>query len=131
MILDMAIFPLVMHGGGHSSMSSTLRLLRMARILRVIRLFKMFNMLAIILSAFIKAISTVMWVRMLTCIIDYVCAILCTQMIGHNAHMWGDDAQEIELWFGTIVKSMQSLFVIMTLAEWDTMVAKLATVIPR
>eukprot|EP00747_Dinoflagellata_sp_TGD_P193362 gnl/TRDRNA2_/TRDRNA2_59409_c0_seq1.p1 gnl/TRDRNA2_/TRDRNA2_59409_c0~~gnl/TRDRNA2_/TRDRNA2_59409_c0_seq1.p1 ORF type:complete len:322 (+),score=59.62 gnl/TRDRNA2_/TRDRNA2_59409_c0_seq1:2-967(+) len=98
----------------------------MARIMRVIRLFRMFSMLAVIMSAFAKALSVVAWVGLLIMIIDYMFAIICTQMVGHNAEWWGEDAETIREWFGTIPQSVESLFTIMTLAEWDTIVKTLA-----
>eukprot|EP00747_Dinoflagellata_sp_TGD_P008914 gnl/TRDRNA2_/TRDRNA2_118509_c0_seq3.p1 gnl/TRDRNA2_/TRDRNA2_118509_c0~~gnl/TRDRNA2_/TRDRNA2_118509_c0_seq3.p1 ORF type:complete len:469 (-),score=103.12 gnl/TRDRNA2_/TRDRNA2_118509_c0_seq3:108-1514(-) len=128
MVADMLLIPLLTHGG-HSSVSNMLRLLRMTRILRVIRLFRTLSWLAIIMQAFMRAISVVCWVGMLTIIIDYVVAILVTMLIGHNSAAWGDDAAQVDAWFGTIARSMESLFIIMTLAEWDEMVKVLAEVV--
>eukprot|EP00747_Dinoflagellata_sp_TGD_P184274 gnl/TRDRNA2_/TRDRNA2_39755_c0_seq1.p1 gnl/TRDRNA2_/TRDRNA2_39755_c0~~gnl/TRDRNA2_/TRDRNA2_39755_c0_seq1.p1 ORF type:complete len:480 (+),score=85.64 gnl/TRDRNA2_/TRDRNA2_39755_c0_seq1:125-1564(+) len=130
MISDMFIFPML-NGGRRSNMSSVLRLLRMARIMRVIRLFKMFSGLIVILQAFAKAIGVVGWVGLLTVLIDYVCAIVLTQAIGHHAYKWGDQEEDVKAWFGTIPRSMASLFVIMTLAEWDSMAHTLDKVIPQ
>eukprot|EP00746_Dinoflagellata_sp_MGD_P054867 gnl/MRDRNA2_/MRDRNA2_23959_c0_seq1.p1 gnl/MRDRNA2_/MRDRNA2_23959_c0~~gnl/MRDRNA2_/MRDRNA2_23959_c0_seq1.p1 ORF type:complete len:280 (-),score=61.37 gnl/MRDRNA2_/MRDRNA2_23959_c0_seq1:127-966(-) len=51
---------------------------------------------------------------------DYVFAIFLTQMVGWKADLWeGDESEMIEGWFGTIGHSMYSLFMIMTLANWD------------
>ena len=128
MIADMVVLPIMNNKGG--SQASVLRLIRMVRILRIIRLLKIFSLLSVILAAFIKAISIVVWVGLLTVIVIYVCAIFATQTIGHNAALWGDDAGEIENWFGSIPRSMQTLFIIMTLSEWDTMAEKLSQVAP-
>eukprot|EP00747_Dinoflagellata_sp_TGD_P058301 gnl/TRDRNA2_/TRDRNA2_151058_c0_seq1.p1 gnl/TRDRNA2_/TRDRNA2_151058_c0~~gnl/TRDRNA2_/TRDRNA2_151058_c0_seq1.p1 ORF type:complete len:284 (-),score=57.93 gnl/TRDRNA2_/TRDRNA2_151058_c0_seq1:103-954(-) len=87
-------------------------------------------MLVIILTAFVKAISVVCWVGLLILILDYICAVVITQMIGHHAEWWGEHADEVRGWFGDIPKSMQSLFIVMTLAEWDTIADTLSTVIP-
>merc|ERR1719313_2949870 len=53
-------------------------------------------------------------------ILNYICAVFLTQTIGHNATMWGDGEEEIRTWFGCIGNSMRTLFIIITLAEWDT-----------
>eukprot|EP00747_Dinoflagellata_sp_TGD_P141729 gnl/TRDRNA2_/TRDRNA2_176168_c0_seq4.p1 gnl/TRDRNA2_/TRDRNA2_176168_c0~~gnl/TRDRNA2_/TRDRNA2_176168_c0_seq4.p1 ORF type:complete len:552 (-),score=75.36 gnl/TRDRNA2_/TRDRNA2_176168_c0_seq4:169-1824(-) len=128
-VIDMIIIPLVSAGGESDSMS-ILRLVRAARILRITRLFRMFAMLSVILQAFVKAISVVAWVGVLTLIIDYICAVVLTQAVGKSAKLWGDDADKVEQWFGTIPQSMQSLFVIMTLSEWDEMAHVMAKVLP-
>merc|ERR1719502_315903 len=52
-------------------------------------------------------------------ILNYICAVFLTQTIGHNAVMWGDQEEEIRTWFGCIGNSMRTLFIIITLAEWD------------
>lgn len=118
---DLWIAPLLSNGQDKSgnSIAKLLKLLRMCRVLRIVRLFKMFRELQIILEAFFKALHTVMWVGLLTIILNYICAVFLTQTIGHDAETWGDQAYKIEEWFGSIGHSMRTLFIIITLAEWD------------
>ena len=47
------------------------------------------------MQAFTKAISVVAWVGVLTLIIDYICAVVLTQLVGKNAQTWGDDASHL------------------------------------
>jgi hypothetical protein len=56
---------------------------------------------------------------LLTIILNYICAVFLTQTIGQNAELWGDEAELIRQWFGSIGHSMRTLFIIITLAEWD------------
>merc|ERR1739838_1251649 len=92
----------------------------MFRVMRIVRLFKVFHQLQIILEAFFKALSTVMWVGLLTLILNYVCAVFLTQTIGHNADQWsGEDEFRVRDWFGTIGHSLRTLFIMLTLAQWD------------
>eukprot|EP00930_Biecheleria_cincta_P032477 TRINITY_DN2253_c0_g1_i1.p1 TRINITY_DN2253_c0_g1~~TRINITY_DN2253_c0_g1_i1.p1 ORF type:complete len:696 (-),score=127.92 TRINITY_DN2253_c0_g1_i1:24-2111(-) len=122
---DLWISPLLMSQQGGETPSDNkgsaklLKLLRMFRVMRIVRLFKMFRQLQIILEAFMKALSTVMWVGLLTIILNYVCAVFLTQTIGQNAAMWEDKEHKIQLWFGTIGRSIRTLFIVITLAEWD------------
>lgn len=118
---DLWISPFLTHPGSKGSGSPKfMKLLRMFRVMRIVRLFKMFHELQIIMEAFIKALHTVMWVGLLTVILNYICAVFLTQTIGHNASMWGSEhSADIHLWFGTIGNSMRTLFIIITLAEWD------------
>jgi len=99
-----------------------LRVLRLFRCLRLIRLFAIFRELEIIMDAFFKAFTPVFWVSLLVVLFDYVCAVFLTQMVGHNAAMWGDKEDQIYNWFGTVGNSMRTLMIIMTLAEWDGIV---------
>jgi len=103
-----------------SSGARIMKLLRMFRVMRIVRLFKMFRQLQIILEAFVKALSTVLWVGLLTLIFNYVCAVFLTQTIGHSANMWDEDSRDdVYRWFGTIGHSLRTLFIILTLAQWD------------
>jgi len=127
-VVDLYVIPHVVHTD--SKGISGLRLLRMLRILRIVRVFNLFNSLNVILHAFVKAFSVVMWVGMLTLVFDYMVAIFATQVVGKSAHRWGEHEELVLSWFGSIDKSMQTLFIIMTLAEWDTIAMKLTEVFP-
>merc|ERR1719258_127218 len=119
---DLWVSPFLTPAGGKSKGSSSaklMKLLRMFRVLRIVRLFKMFHELQIIMQAFLCALSTVMWGGLLTVILNYICAVFLTQTIGHNAEMWDEKAPHITEWFGTIGHSMRTLFIVITLAQWD------------
>eukprot|EP00931_Biecheleriopsis_adriatica_P089259 TRINITY_DN63415_c0_g1_i1.p1 TRINITY_DN63415_c0_g1~~TRINITY_DN63415_c0_g1_i1.p1 ORF type:complete len:601 (-),score=129.60 TRINITY_DN63415_c0_g1_i1:28-1830(-) len=122
---DLWVSPFLVRGhggaGAHSGNQSAklMKLLRMFRVMRIVRLFKMFHQLQIILEAFMKALHTVMWVGLLTLILNYVCAVFLTQTVGHNAAMWGEKEDLILQWFGTIGNSLRTLFIVITLAQWD------------
>lgn len=128
--------PLLNMGPNSGGFLRSLRMLRMLRVLRVLRIFRLFNDLSIILKAFFKAYTAVMWVGVLVLVLDYVLAVFLTQVVGHNAHMWqglgeeGDAMEKIDNWFGGIGQSMQTLFVVMTLAEWDDIVFTIMEVYP-
>eukprot|EP00747_Dinoflagellata_sp_TGD_P215822 gnl/TRDRNA2_/TRDRNA2_88459_c0_seq1.p1 gnl/TRDRNA2_/TRDRNA2_88459_c0~~gnl/TRDRNA2_/TRDRNA2_88459_c0_seq1.p1 ORF type:complete len:256 (+),score=50.20 gnl/TRDRNA2_/TRDRNA2_88459_c0_seq1:1-768(+) len=56
---------------------------------------------------------------------------MLTQEIGHQAYLWGADEDLIREWFGSIEKSMQTLFTIMTLSEWVGIERTLSKVVPN
>lgn len=137
--LDLWILPIFTSGASGTSTVGTklsvlraLRIVRLMRVLRVIRLFRMFQQLYLIMQAFHKAFQVVLLISILVMILDYVCAILLTQGVGHCSEKWEDpaDQEKILIWFGTIGRSMQSLFVVMTLSNWDRMVLTLIKVYP-
>lgn len=49
-----------------------------------------------------------------------MCALFLTKIVGHSSSDWGRHAADIHTWFGTISNSMRTLFVVITLNEWDT-----------
>lgn len=63
-----------------------------------------------------------MWVGTLIVILDYVCGVFLTQLVGHQAALWGPDAHKITNWFGCLGYSMRTLCFMMTLSDWDTIV---------
>jgi len=78
------------------------------------------HQLYLIMQAFNKAFQIVALISVLVIILDYVCAIITTQSIGYQSHLWeGEDRKRIEDMFGSISVSMQTLFMIMTLTDWD------------
>jgi len=107
-----------------------LRILRLLRVLRVIRLFRMFGQLLLMVRAFGKSITVVAILSILVFIILYALGIVCTQLIGHNADRWGEDAHDITQWFGDIPKSMATLFWIMFGSAWDPLLPLLTKVYP-
>lgn len=111
----------------HTSFS-VFRTFRMLRILRTLRLFHMFRELQVILHAFSAAFEGVLWIGLLVFLLDYVCAVFLTQAIGHNSHLWDEDQEQIETWFGHIGSSMRTLFIVMTLSEWVTIAFTLSKV---
>mmetsp|Transcript_34338 Transcript_34338/g.74182 ORF Transcript_34338/g.74182 Transcript_34338/m.74182 type:complete len:356 (+) Transcript_34338:118-1185(+) len=135
--LDLWVLPLF--SGGDSSSTNLyqfqamrmLRMLRLMRVLRVIRLFRMFQQLFLIMQAFGKAFQIVLLMGLLVLILDYVCAIMLTQSIGHQTDMWqGEDQEKVQAWFGSIPNSMQTLFLVMTLTNWEEVSTVLVKELP-
>eukprot|EP00927_Polykrikos_kofoidii_P069245 TRINITY_DN64620_c0_g1_i1.p1 TRINITY_DN64620_c0_g1~~TRINITY_DN64620_c0_g1_i1.p1 ORF type:complete len:497 (+),score=71.55 TRINITY_DN64620_c0_g1_i1:72-1562(+) len=114
-------------------------IMRLARFARIIRLFTMFRTLRVLVSGFSRAAQAVLWVAVLVIILIYSCALVLTIVIGQNAQMWDNTEtetmacltglcpmnmarEEIDAWFGTVPKSMFTLFMITTLANWPLVV---------
>lgn len=61
------------------------------------------------------------WVGCMLMGVIFVSAIFCTDLIGKNARKWPEeDRTDIETWFGSIGRSMNTLWVFLTLADWST-----------
>lgn len=133
--LDLWVLPVLTSSNSalqHVTVLRSLRMMRLMRVLRVIRLFRMFQQLFLIMQAFGKAFQIVLLMGLLVLILDYVCAIIVTQGIGHQADLWEgiEDHEKINKWFGTIPASMQTLFMVMTLTGWDDISYTLVKVLP-
>jgi len=91
----------------------------------------MFRQLGLIMQAFYKAFQVVLVVSLLVVVMNYGFAIVLTQMVGHSQAQWDmEDQQKIEEWFGTIPRSMWTLFTIMTLSDWELIPKTLIKVLP-
>jgi hypothetical protein len=134
--LDLWILPAISGSSNKNSVGyqfsvmRLLRILRLLRVLRVIRLFRMFGQLLLMIKAFGKAFQVVLLLSILVFIMIYAMGIVATQLIGHKADEWGDNADDIEFWFGTIMKSMATLFWVMFGSAWDPLLHLLSQVYP-
>lgn len=114
---------------GQMKSVSVLRVVRMLRLVRLIRLFKVFKELWLVVSGLMESMRTLGWVSILLVLFVYVCGIFTTMQIGHNDDVYGDykllsggwDAQEF---FGTVSRSMYSLFQVITLESWSSGIAR-------
>ena len=87
------------------------------RIFRVLRLFKLISgvrHMRVILTAIIRAIPGIMWSSLLLLLIYYVYGIIGTNLFGAR----------FPEWFGTLGRTMYSLFQIMTLESWSMGLAR-------
>lgn len=93
---------------------SSFRAFRVLRALRALRLVTRLQRLRIIVQAIIESIPNVGWASLLLMLIFYVFAIMGTTMF----------SEAFPEFFGTIGKSMYSLFQIMTLESWSMGIAR-------
>jgi len=109
------------HGGRYFNLLRSLRMLRMLRVLRIFRV-PLFKKLNIIVQGLIESIPSGFWIGCMLGGVMFVSAIFCTDLIGHHAEEWRPVGEEdnIKLWFGTMSRSMDTLFQFLTLADWST-----------
>lgn len=96
-------------------MISAFRVFRVLRVLKALKALKVFRMvsglkkLRIIVSAIFDSIPGILWTGLLLLIDFYIFAILGTSLFG----------QQFPDWFGSIGKSLYTLFQVMTLESWS------------
>lgn len=93
---------------------SSFRAFRVLRAFRALRLVTKLQRLRIIVQAIIESIPNVGWASLLLLLIFYIFSIMGTTMFG----------EAFPEFFGTIGKSMYSLFQIMTLESWSMGIAR-------
>ncbi len=93
---------------------SSFRAFRVLRALRALRLVTRLQKLRIIVQAIIESIPNVGWASLLLLLIFYIFSIMGTTMF----------AEAFPEFFGSIGKSMYSLFQIMTLESWSMGIAR-------
>ncbi|QQG37347.1 MAG: ion transporter [Micavibrio aeruginosavorus] len=98
--------------------SGPLAVLRALRVFRVLRLLSVVPSLRRVISALLRAIPGMTSILSVLLIIYYVAAVLATHIFGHS------DDSRLEALFGSIGKSMFTLFQIMTLEGWSEGIAQ-------
>jgi len=94
--------------------SGPLAVLRALRILRVLRLVSMVPRLRFVVESLLHAIPGIASIAGLLVLLYYVFAVMATGLFG-SAH---------PAWFGSIGKSMYTLFQVMTLESWSMGIAR-------
>lgn len=84
-------------------------MLRSLRVLRVLRLLTVVPSLRKVVAAFIHSIPGLSGVMAVMSIFFYTAGVLATRLFG----------QTFDVWFGTLGRSLYSLFQIMTLESWS------------
>jgi hypothetical protein len=108
---------------------SILRVLRMLRLVRFVRLLKMFQELWLIVSGLLNSMRTLGWVALLLGMFIYVPAIYLTVQIGQNPAYEEVETLEGKPWpskiyFGSVPRSMLTLFQVVTLDSWADDIAR-------
>lgn len=107
------IFDLLVVGIALVPSTGPLAVLRAFRVLRVLRLVSVVPAMRRVVQALLASIPGVGAVLALLVLVFYVFAVICTKLYGTHPNA---DMQE---WFGTVGRSMYSLFQIMTLESWS------------
>ncbi|MEM1373500.1 MAG: ion transporter [Pseudomonadota bacterium] len=97
-----------------------LSVLRALRILRVLRLISVAPQLRRVVEGFVNALPGMGSVFLLMGMMFYIGAVMATKLFGMEcAPCTPEQAAQFEEWFGTLGRSLYSLFQIMTLESWS------------
>lgn len=110
--------------GGKARLLSTLRVLRVIRLVRLVRMFKAFRELWLLVGGLVNSVKALAWICVILLLVIYVCSVVVTTEIGQNEEVYGNGpSYDGEVWpykeyFGSVFKSMFTLFQVMTLDGW-------------
>ncbi|CAD7970565.1 unnamed protein product [Amoebophrya sp. A120] len=93
------------------------RLLRIMRVFRTVKLLRYCKSLWLLCHGLVAAFRTIMWIAALLCFLIYASAIFLTRLIGHDEDFCNAEPK-IEWYYGTVLQSMYSLFIVLTLEQW-------------
>jgi len=112
---------------------ATIQFLKTFRLARLFRLFTLKRELKIIIDGFVRSILSLFWVFVVLVVITYGCTVFCANMIGKATYpdtvKTLDNFDNVDL-FGTIPKCMLTLFSMLILSEWDSVVRPIMKVQP-
>mmetsp|Transcript_89454 Transcript_89454/g.239777 ORF Transcript_89454/g.239777 Transcript_89454/m.239777 type:complete len:700 (-) Transcript_89454:51-2150(-) len=127
-VFDQWILPVVLTGNSQFNVVLTFRVLRLVRITRAVRLMSQFRVMWMLVRSLRGALVTLIWAVLLLCTIIYVFAIVAVEVV-YKLSMKSiiaaadtDTAEIVERCFGTVAKSMFTLFQITTLDSWSPIV---------
>jgi len=92
---------------------SVLRVIRVARVLRLARLLRAVKPLYKLMNGVVESLQSITWVMVLTFLLLYSCAIMFTTLVGEGYIFSGDVPGAAEEYYGTVFRSMLSLFKLM------------------
>jgi len=103
---------------------SAFRIIRVGFAVKHVRLIKGFRELWLIMAGMADTCKTLIWVLGLLLLLMWVLAILFTVAIGHNDSLiaqvdYSDSDWELKEYWGTVVKSLFTLFQVITLDSWS------------
>jgi voltage-gated sodium channel len=110
--------------GGKARLLTTLRTMRVIQLVRLVRMFKTFRELWLLVGGLVNSIKALTWICIILLLLNYVCAVVATTEIGQNVEIYGNGPSYDGLvwpyqeYFGTVFKSMFTLFQVMTLDGW-------------
>lgn len=96
-----------------------MRVLRVARVARVVRLLRFFKKLWLLIIGVVDAMRTLVWALVLITIVIFIFGMFMARALGQTH---GSEDEYINELFGNLPKSMFTLFQVMTLEGWPTIV---------
>eukprot|EP00747_Dinoflagellata_sp_TGD_P211906 gnl/TRDRNA2_/TRDRNA2_85074_c0_seq1.p1 gnl/TRDRNA2_/TRDRNA2_85074_c0~~gnl/TRDRNA2_/TRDRNA2_85074_c0_seq1.p1 ORF type:complete len:496 (+),score=106.56 gnl/TRDRNA2_/TRDRNA2_85074_c0_seq1:95-1582(+) len=132
----LAIYAFVMESQHHehnAAMSGVVSIVPVLRLLRLMRIANLFEELRLLMRALVGSVSSLGWIALITMLWFYICACLCTVLVGRKEFMSDKEvkgASELRKKFANIGVSMYTLWEVMILEGWTDVVRPLVVMRP-
>eukprot|EP00747_Dinoflagellata_sp_TGD_P072445 gnl/TRDRNA2_/TRDRNA2_157485_c2_seq1.p1 gnl/TRDRNA2_/TRDRNA2_157485_c2~~gnl/TRDRNA2_/TRDRNA2_157485_c2_seq1.p1 ORF type:complete len:682 (-),score=122.31 gnl/TRDRNA2_/TRDRNA2_157485_c2_seq1:81-2126(-) len=121
-ILDLWVLSMLISSAELSKIT-VIRLFRLMRLTRVMKVLKLNHELLVIVEGFAASLRSMVWITIVLLVVLYAASVFCVQIIGNSELPYIEETGfDTELFFGHIHSSMISLFGVLLLAEWATVV---------
>jgi len=114
--------PMGVEVGGSLRILTVLRALRLVRIVRTVRLMPQFKELWMLIQGLVQSARPLVWTAVIALMILYIFGIAATELVGRR-ELFSEDEQAQEL-FGDPLRSMFTLFQLMTMDTWGYNIAR-------
>jgi len=121
-MMDIWILSLMQEDVGSLHVLSIFRIVRLVRLVRLVKLVRLLHGFYVILAAFWHAMQTMSFLLAIMLFGLLIYSIFATNLIGRNESLKDVriNGDTIDDRFGTVYRSMYSLFELMTLEGWET-----------
>lgn len=100
------------------------RFLRISRLLRLLKLARMLPELWNIIQGCIQTLRTLAWVLTMLFAVIYTASIFMTVLVGYECNSTWSDWELCEDFFGSVSKSMYTMFQVMTFESWSMAIVR-------
>jgi voltage-gated sodium channel len=97
---------------------SVIRIFRLLRLMRMVKVLTIQRQLEVLVEGIAASLKSMFWIGLLLGVLIYTCAIFCVVVIGRADYADSYPDFDNHMFFGTIWRSMLSLFNIVLLTEW-------------
>eukprot|EP00397_Hematodinium_sp_SG-2012_P018831 GEMP01019312.1.p1 GENE.GEMP01019312.1~~GEMP01019312.1.p1 ORF type:complete len:580 (+),score=89.34 GEMP01019312.1:194-1933(+) len=107
---------------------TVMRIARIFRLVRLIKLVRAFRELHLLIVGMVQAFRAILWVFLIMAMILWCLAIFITLVVGQDDDPTGYDYRYVtwprEIYWGTVTRSMFSLYQLMTFDNWVSSLAR-------
>jgi len=122
-VVDIALTSIFSESSDALGMVMLLRVLRLMKLARVARLLRVLRELQLLFDGVLNSLRLLVWAVLMLALIFFVGAIFCTREIGawwaRQENLSQEELSRMDLLFGSVIKSMYTLFQVQTLESWS------------
>lgn len=99
-----------------------IRVMQLLRIIRIAKLLRLRHELVAIIEGLFSSLQCMVWIGFLLMIVIYAFSIVCRNVMGNLTNQDFDDTIDNEMYFGTLPRTMLTLFNICLIDNWAAII---------